>query len=273
MPQDSLAVVSFPFDLFGNAGCGSGASLLTDVVREIVDDTFIETRPTRADDYADRVMISEFTFETAEAVANWRATADQVIQTSLKKSPFTLWLGGNHLSVLPVYEALGDGDLVIQFDAHLDIFDLHDTTEHLSHGNFLLHAAKLPKVVNVGHRDLLIPEKLVRKIFRDTFSSAELAADGDAIRKKLQAYAAKAKRIWIDLDADAFDPAYCPAVHQRAPFGLAPLTILNLLESVWSEKVIGFSISEFDPGRDVNETSLNLLGWLVEWVLLKSVKG
>jgi hypothetical protein len=31
------------------------------------------------------------------------------------------------------------------------------------------------------------------------------------------------------------------------------------------------SISEFDPGRDVSDASLNLLGWLIEWFLLKQV--
>ena len=38
---------------------------------------------------------------------------------------------------------------------------------------------------------------------------------------------------------------------------------------VWSEKVAGMSISEFDPGRDGRDASLNLLGWLIEWVLLR----
>jgi hypothetical protein len=30
------------------------------------------------------------------------------------------------------------------------------------------------------------------------------------------------------------------------------------------------SVSEFDPGRDVRDTGLNLLGWLVEYALLKA---
>jgi arginase family enzyme len=81
--------------------------------------------------------------------------------------------------------------------------------------------------------------------------------------------AAKADRVWIDIDADVFDPAFCPAVHQPAPFGLSPLQVLGLLDAVWSDKVVGVSVSEFDPGRDVRDTSLNLLGWLLEWVLLK----
>ena len=78
-----------------------------------------------------------------------------------------------------------------------------------------------------------------------------------------------ASRVWIDLDCDAFDPAFLPAVQEPLPFGLAPTAFLKLLDAVWSEKVAGFSVSEFDPGRDLRDTSLNLLGWLIEFLLLR----
>ena len=79
----------------------------------------------------------------------------------------------------------------------------------------------------------------------------------------------KAKRVWIDLDADVLDPAFAPAVPQPLPFGLTPMQLLALLDAAWSDKVVGVSVSEFDPGRDVRDQTLNLLGWLVERVLLK----
>ena len=269
---DRIHVVAFPFDLFGNAGTGAGAVLLADVVREIVDDTDRETRATRADAYRDRIDVTEFDFETPKAVAEWRATGTKAIRKSLKENRFTLWLGGNHLSVLPVYESLGPDDLVIQFDAHLDLFDLHDTTEHLSHGNFLRHASSLPTLVNVGHRDLLIPEKSIGKYYRETIPAIAVQADPASVCNRLRKHVAAAKRVWIDVDADVFDPAFCPAVHQRTPFGLPPLAVLNLVDAIWSEKVIGASVCEFDPGRDVEELSLQLLGWWVEWLCLNAAE-
>jgi hypothetical protein len=45
---------------------------------------------------------------------------------------------------------------------------------------------------------------------------------------------------------------------------------LALFDAVWANNVIGFSVSEFDPGRDSRDTSLNLLGWLIEYTLLKA---
>ena len=51
--------------------------------------------------------------------------------------------------------------------------------------------------------------------------------------------------------------------------GCGKTTFLKLLDAVWSGKVVGLSVSEFDPGRDVRDTGLELLGWLIEFVLLR----
>src|SRR5690606_13931287 len=99
--------------------------------------------------------------------------------------------------------------------------------------------------------------------------AVSVAADVDRVAAELRAAAARAERVWIDLDADALDPAAMPAVQQPLPFGLAPPAFLKLLDAVWSPKVVGLSVSEFDPGRDVRDAGLNLLGWLVEFVLLR----
>ncbi|MDB5313767.1 MAG: N(1)-aminopropylagmatine ureohydrolase [Gemmataceae bacterium] len=267
-------VVVFPFDLFGSAGTGAGAQLLGDVVREVIDDTAKETRPARADALRGALRVREAAFDTLGRVADWRKRGRQLARQALKAGDFLVWLGGNHLSVLPVLEELGADDpagtLVVQFDAHLDVYAFHDTTAELSHGNFLKHAAgPLPKLVSVGDRDLFLTPGEVAGVFEAAFPAAAVAADPDRVADRLRAAAGRADRVWIDLDCDAFDPAYLPAVQQPLPFGLAPPVFLKLLAAVWSGKVAGISVSEFDPGRDVRETSLNLLGWLLEFVLLR----
>jgi agmatinase len=258
--------VVFPFDLFGNSGTAAGARLLGDLLLEIIDDTELETRPTRQDAFRGKLRVEEHPFETLEQLNHWQESGRETVREYLDHGEFVLWLSGNHLGVLPVYEELGPRTLVVQLDAHLDCYDLHDCTSELSHGNWLLHAAPpLPKVVNVGHRDLFLPAKAVKNSYADAVPAAEFDRAEKAIRK----LAAKAERVWIDIDADVFDPAFCPAVHEPMPFGPTPGQVLGLLNAIWSEKVAGLSVSEFDPGRDVRDTSLNLLGWLLEWVLLK----
>ncbi|HVK19587.1 MAG TPA: arginase family protein [Fimbriiglobus sp.] len=264
------AAVVFPFDLFGSAGTGAGAQLLGDVLSEALDDTAAEARLTRPHAYAAQLDIEEYPFETLEQVRAWRETGREAARRLLDGGGFTLWLAGNHLGVLPVYEELGPDAVVIQFDAHLDCYALHDTTEDLCHGNFLLHAdGPLPKIVNVGHRDLFLLPKDVKRTFVEAHPAEAVAVDVGKVAASIRKRVGKAKRVWIDLDADALDPAFAPAVPQPMPFGLTPMHLLALLDAAWSDKVVGVSVSEFDPGRDDRDRTLNLLGWLVERVLLK----
>ena len=274
-PKPRTSVIVFPFDLFGGTGTGAGAELLGDAVREMLDDNALETRPTRCDAYRDLVTVKDLSFPNTKSLNTWKHTGRQALKQAIRAGDRVVWLGGNHLSVLPVYEELG-GDkapstLVVQLDAHLDIYQLHDVMPNSANGNFLLHSDEtLPQIVNVGNRDLFLLRKESDPTFAQTFSAVDVATDPDRVINDIRARAHKAKRVWIDIDADAFDPANLPAVHQPLPFGLHPLSVLRVLDAAWdAENVIGVSISEFDPGRDVRDAGLNLLGWLLEWVLLK----
>lgn len=265
-----VQAVTFPFDQFGSAGTGAGAQLLGDAVREMLADARRETRPARSDCYRDHVRVREFPFETPAQLGDWRKTARGAVRSALKAGDRLLWLAGNHLAVLPIYEELGPDALVIQLDAHLDIYNLADCTSELSHGNFLLHAADpLPAVVNVGNRDLFLPGEHVGQHYREAYGAEEVAGDPDKVVQRLTKLAKSAARVWIDIDCDAFDPAYFPAVQHPLPMGLSPAFVLRLLSAVWSEKVVGVSASEFDPGRDRADQGLGTLVWLVEWCLLQ----
>jgi arginase family enzyme len=268
-----LAVI-FPFDLFGSAGTGAGAQLLGDALQEMLDDAKRESQPARAHSFRDRLRIKEFTFDKLSECEDWRDTARQAARSALKTKESLLWLAGNHLGVLPVYEELDRDALVIQFDAHLDIYNLADCTPELSHGNFLLHAeGSLPTIVNVGSRDLFLPESHARKHYRKVFSAEEVACDADRVVKRIGELGKKASSVWIDIDCDVFDPAYFPAVQHPQPMGLSPLFVLRALATLWSEKVVGVSLSEFDPGRDRGDQSLQTLVWLTEWLLLRWTEG
>jgi arginase family enzyme len=267
----NMTTIIFPFDLFGSAGTSAGAKLLGDAVQEILDDTAEETRPCRADVLRDNVKLRELSFDTLADVTDWRKRGRQAAKQSLKSGEFLLWLGGNHLSVLPVLEELGAETLVVQFDAHLDVYAFHDTTQELSHGNFLKHfESPRPRLVNVGHRDLFLTSQEIGETFEAVYPAWEIASNVTRVATELRAKAVAAKRVWIDLDCDAIDPSAMPAVPEPVPFGLLPPVFLALFDAVWAGNVIGFSVSEFDPGRDMRDTSLNLLGWLIEYALLKA---
>jgi agmatinase len=269
--------VVFPFDLFGSGGSGAGATLLGDELREVLADTRRERVPTRARAYGGKVRLRELTFETLPAYQDWRSRGRQAVRQALRQGDFLLWLTGNHLGALPVYDELAEqgGDtLVVQFDAHLDIHHFADCTPELSHGNFLLHCAgPLPPLVNVGHRELLLLPEYVGKYYRAAHAADRMAVDPTPALEQVRAAARSAERVFLDIDCDVFDAAFFPAVAQPVPFGLSPHLVLRFLEAAWSERVAGVAVSEFDPGRDRNDQSLATLVWLIEYLLLKRNEG
>lgn len=268
MPRSCTAVV-FPFDNFGSAGTGDGAKLLGDALHEAIQDEQLEEAETRPRSYTRQLSISEVEFNTTETLSNWRQTGGELARELFQEKEFTLWLAGNHLGVLPVLDELPEDTLVIQLDAHLDIYNLHDTESELSHGNFLLHQkSKNHHIWNVSSRDLFLMQTDIAQVYDRVIPAEEVAQDFAKVLKELKSRCAKAKRIWLDLDLDAIDPSYAPAVHSPMPFGLTPQQLLAIVHTVPVEKLLGVSICEFDPGRDRNDQSLNLLGWFMEWLLL-----
>jgi arginase family enzyme len=273
--------VFFPFDLFGSSGSGAGAQLVADAFQEMLADNRREKVPTRARAYAGKVRFQEFAFETMDDYREWRPQARKVIRHALEHGDFVLWIAGNHLGVLPVYEELGlanrvrkrseeNQTLVVQFDAHLDIYNLSDCTKELSHGNFLLHAdGPLPGIINVGHRELLLRPEYVGKYYRQSFAAADLAVDPEPALVAVQEAAGRAGRVFLDLDCDVFDPAYFPGMAHPLPFGVSPQLFLRFLDAAWSANLAGLAISEFEPNRDQIDRSLSTLIWLIEYVLLK----
>jgi arginase family enzyme len=271
--QMKSTAVFFPFDLFGSAGTSAGAQLLADAFGEMLQDNAREQTTTRAAAYEGAVRIEELVFDTIGAYQTWRKRGRRLARRILSRRDFLLWVTGNHAGVLPVYEELGQGEgetLVIQFDAHLDIHRFTDCTAELSHGNFLLHASgKLPRIINVGHRDLLLRAEDIRKHFRIAISAEALVLRPEAVLKQVGRAARQAKRVFIDIDCDVLDPSIFPAVTHPLPLGLDMRALVRLLNVAWSERVVGVALSEFDPGRDQNDRCLSSLAWLLEYLLLK----
>jgi agmatinase len=263
----------FPFDLFGSGGTKAGAELVADAFQEMLADNKRERRPTRARAYRNKVRFQEFTFATLADYQDWRRQARVALREVLDRRDFLLWTTGNHLGVLPLYDELArqaQDTLVVQFDAHLDIYNLEDCTTELSHGNFLLHCdGPLPPIFNLGHRELLLTPEHAAKHFVQTYSAADLAIRPEEALAQVRAAAQNAERVVIDLDCDVFDPAYFPGSAHPQPFGISPPLFLRFLDAAWSGNVLGLALSEFDPAKDVRDQSLSTLVWLLEYVLLR----
>ncbi len=272
----STTAVFFPFDLFGSPGAGAGAQLLADEFRLILEDNKRERVATRARAYAGQVRVHEVIFETLAEYQSWRERGRKAVRQALRRGDLLLWVAGNHLGALPLYDELAGQDdvLIVQLDAHLDIHHFSDCTPELSHGNFLRHCdGPPPPVVNVGHRELLLLADDVARFYRAAFPAEELARDLGPVLSRLRKASRAALRVFLDIDCDVFDPAFFPAVGHPMPFGLAPQQVLAVLEAAWGENVAGVALSEFTPARDRNDESLAIVTWLLERLLLWRYEG
>lgn len=274
--KSSSVVFVCPFAQFGNAATQSGAELLGDAIREMLADNDRERRPHRGKAYQSHVRIEELDLATPDDVSRWRDSASAFLKKCLTKNEFFVWIGGNHLSVLPVYESLSNLDdaLVVQLDAHLDVYHFSDTVRELSHGNFVRQLpAHRPEIVNIGHRDLFLKPPEIGKHFRAAHGMDVLAVDSAAVEVDVRRRVRDAERVVIDIDWDVLDPAYFPAVVDAVPLGLSPTMLLSVLRWVWGPNVIGVCFSEFDPGRDDRDRSVQLAMWLIEQILLWRYEG
>ena len=265
--------IFFPFDLFGSGGTGNGATLLADAFAEMLSDNKRERVPTRAQSYAGKVHSRQIELPNLTDYQSWRPRARRAIHRVLQHDASLLWVTGNHLGVLPLFDELAlqaQDTVVVQFDAHLDIYNLSDSTTDLSHGNYLLHCAgPLPRLVNVGHRELLLHPEYVSRYFQATFPATALAVDPEPALQQVEKLCQSAGQVVLDIDCDVFDPAYFPASTHPLPFGLTPHLFLRFLNAAWSGGVRGIALSEFDPARDRHDQALSTLIWLLEYVLLR----
>jgi arginase family enzyme len=265
-------VVVFPLDIFGSPGTSEGARHLGEAVREILADFRRETVPTRALAWCPHTRMVEAAFDTTGELSLWRSRGHRLAEKTFARGEHLVWLGGNHLSVLPVLDLIANDPKagVVQLDAHVDIHRFHDTVEELSHGNFLrhLHWDGPPRLVHLGNRDLLIPPEDKRRFLAEEISAEAWKADEAAALARVAAATAQWDRILIDLDVDVFDPGFFPGMARPVPWGVDGWQVLRLMESLPPEKVAGLAISEYCPASDREGRGLEMLAWLVErWLV------
>jgi agmatinase len=265
----AISAIVFPFDSFGSAGTGAGALILGDILHEACEDAAEEEQETRLSAYTEQLEIVEAEFDTPQAISDWRSTGETYITTALQESDFTVWLSGNHLGVMPVFEELNADDLIIQLDAHYDGYDLSDTSDELSHGNFLRFLPdERPKILHLGSRDLFLPTERALEFVDRIHTAEECHSDFERVLTTIRTMANQAERVWLDIDVDALDPAFAPGVILPMPFGFTAQQLWRILEAANTPKFVGMSLSEFSPGHDVRDTTLQLLAWFLERALL-----
>jgi agmatinase len=169
-------------------------------------------------------------------------------------------LGGEHTITLGALRTLKP-DLVVVFDAHLDLRDE-------LFGERLCHATHLRRAYEeLGFKALVIGARaLSGEEVEYAASNHELAyVTPQQIRRgeknaveEATALASDAERIYVSIDVDALDPCYAPAVGNPHPEGLSPTQVLDIAEAVIDGKLVGLDVNEVCPHYDTGQTATML---------------
>jgi arginase len=171
-----------------------------------------------------------------------------------------LTLGGDHSITYPLIAGLAEkhGPLnILHFDAHPDLYeDFED--------NRFSHASPFARIMEGGHA-----RRLVQVGIRTM--NAHCRAQAERYGVEVVSWAGFDPRtapvpdgpLYVTIDLDGFDPAFCPGVSHPEPGGLSVRDAITMLHRI-AAPVVGADIVEYNPGRDINEMTAYVAAKLVK---------
>jgi agmatinase len=169
--------------------------------------------------------------------------------------------GGDHAIPYPCVQSLAnsiDGDIgIISFDSH---FDLHYEPE-FSAASQWTRLFELPQVdpqnyclIGIrGLRNQLHERIVAEQLGIEYFTMADIEAYGiqNIIAKALKVAGENTEALYVSLDIDIMDPAFCPAQKYPEPGGLTSREIISALRQIGKNQIIkGFDICCLGPQYD-----------------------
>jgi len=180
---------------------------------------------------------------------------EAVTETVDSFNGFPVMLGGEHTVTLGALRSL-EPDLVLVFDAHLDLRD-ELFGERMCHATYLRRGYEELgyKAVVLGARALSGEEVEFAKSTGDLRYLTAL----DMLRQDpvamVQGIMRGSERVYVSLDMDVLDPSVAPAVGNPHPEGLSVTIVMDILEQVMDERVCGLDVTEVYPHYDTGQTA------------------
>ena len=186
-------------------------------------------------------------------------------------------MGGEHTVTLGALRAL-DPDLVIVFDAHMD---LRDTLlgSKMSHGTFMRRALEELdfRLIEVGVRAISKEEVAYAEGYPERISvvpSGKLIREGvEAAYEQMRSWLRDVSSVYISVDMDVVDPASAPAVGNPSPEGIGVTHLLDMMALSASTRVTGMDLTEVTPFYDSGLTATTAAYILLEGLCVLEMAG
>jgi arginase len=192
----------------------------------------------------------------------------ETIGKQLTNNSKILSLGGDHFVTWPIIEAYSEKfpDLnILHLDAHADLYQNFDNNpySHASPFARIMEKGKIKSLTQVGIRTLNSHQR--EQAQRFGVKMIEMKDFNFDFVQSLQA------PLYISLDLDVFDPAFAPGISHHEPGGLSTREILKIIQSI-NTNIVGADIVEYNPVRDLNNTTAMLAYKLMKELMAKMME-
>lgn len=171
-----------------------------------------------------------------------------VVSEMRKDSPVPIILGGEHLVTLGSYMAFPADTALVVFDAHYDLRDQYAGSK-LSHASFLRRIVEKrgsSHILHVGGRAYAAEEAAYAQESQINIISDEDIQNGTHL-SKLTEFVQLHDSIYVSMDMDVLDPAFCPGVGNPEACGISSRELFSMTYALSEYNVVGADIVELNP--------------------------
>ena len=185
--------------------------------------------------------------DSEEMLENVYSVVDKVVSDH----KFPIMIGGEHSITYGAMKRIKSK--VIFIDAHTDYRDSYL-------GNKFSHACVARRVGEIVGKENMVSIG-VRSVSKEEmeagpqkyFTSFEVSEGNEKLKSHLKKFCDSP--VYLSIDFDGFDPAYAPGVGTPEPFGLNPVIMIDILNSI-GNNLVGLDINEISPTFDNGNTSM-----------------
>jgi len=250
LEESSYAIIGAPLDL--TSSHRSGSRFGPDAIRQA--SQYMETYSLRTGLDLEDVSISDLgniidTGSVEGALRNIEEASSLVVGSG----EVPVMLGGEHSVTLGALRAV-EPDLVVDFDAHLDLRN-RLLGLRLSHGTFMRRAMEELdfRLVIIGGRALSKEEV---EYVEENGDRVRLISADDEGMEEVREWSDPSSSVYITVDMDVVDPSSAPAVGNPSPEGVSVTQLIDMIARVSDFNVKGFDLTEVAPHYDSGLTAI-----------------
>jgi agmatinase len=180
-------------------------------------------------------------------------------------------IGGEHTITYAPIRSIRP-DLIMVFDAHLDLRDEYPHGMKISHATVMRRIYEdlaIKNIVYIGSRAWSKEEhEFSKKINAKVFDVFWIRKNMREVIDSLKLLIKKSEKYYISFDMDVIDPSHAPGVSNPEPNGLYTYEIFSILNDIVGEKLAGFDLVEVCPSYDNGITSILAAKILQETIAL-----